>query len=163
MFKKAYLVAMLVTAVVASSTAFSSDSPLVNRLQAYLVQYDQSGNEKLKSVNVAEPEQLIEYQLTYENISNAELEGLVITGPIPSSTEYQAKSAKTVVTSELLVSIDGGKTFESEPVKRTVRNAKGQEEVTIIPPSKYTHVRWKANEKLAAKSTQLFAYRVKVK
>lgn len=163
MFKKVYLLTMLMVAALVSGTAFSGDSPLVNRLQAYVVQYDKSGKESLKPVNVAEPKQLIEYQLTYENTGGASLEGLVITGPIPSSTEYQANSAKTAVQANLLVSIDGGKTFEAEPVKRKVRNAKGQEEVKIIPPSEYTHLRWKSNEKLASKASQLFAYRVKVK
>jgi uncharacterized repeat protein (TIGR01451 family) len=163
MFKKSYRALLLVTTLMASGLAISAGSPLVNTLEAYVVGQDKAGKETLKPAKAAKPNQLLEYQLTYQNKGNAALKGLVITGPIPSSTEYQADTAKTQAAADFFVSIDGGKTYESEPVKRKVKNAQGKEELKVIPASRYTHVRWNAKDALAAKADQLFTYRVKVK
>jgi hypothetical protein len=58
-----------------------------------------------------------------------------------------------------MVSIDGGKTFEGEPVKRMVENEQGKKVEKIIPPSEYTHVRWVLQQPLSAGETKSFSYR----
>jgi hypothetical protein len=78
-------------------------------------------------------------------------------------TSYIGKSAFTQAKANLQVSIDGGKTFETEPVKRMVTDANGKKVQKIIPPSVYTHLRWTMKEPLKAGEVQNFAYRSTVK
>ena len=96
--------------------------------------------------------------ISYKNTGSAALNDLVVTGPIPSATQYQANTAIAPVDAAFEVSVDGGKTYESEPVTRTVKGKK-----VIIPASQYTHVRWIPNVSLAANSEQVYSYRVQVK
>ena len=51
-------------------------------------------------------------------------------------------TAHTQTDADFTVSIDGGKTFENEPVKRLVVDEQGKKLERLIPPSEYTHVRW---------------------
>jgi hypothetical protein len=62
-----------------------------------------------------------------------------------------------------MVRIDGGQTFESEPVKRMVKGGDGKIVEKIIPASKYTHVSWKPTAGIKASEKQLYTYRVAVK
>jgi len=61
-----------------------------------------------------------------------------------------------------LVSIDGGKTFEKEPVTRQKKMADGTVKKVVIAADKYTHIRWKASDALVSKGQQQYTYRVKV-
>lgn len=138
-------------------------SPLVNSMAAYIVSLDQAGNEYLQAAAEVEPGQTVEYALTYQNQGKSALKDIVVTGPIPAATAYIGQSAFTQAHAQLQVSIDGGGKFESEPVKRIVINANGKQVEKIIPPTKYTHVRWVMKQPLNAGETQQFAYRSFVK
>jgi len=127
-----------------------------------IVVTNDDGREQVESASEALPGETLEYRLTYENTSEAPLRALVITGPVPASTDYVGDSAATMVASELVVSIDGGTTWEAEPVIRTRTNADGSTEEYTVPPAEYTHVRWQSGQQLAAGATQEFRYRVVV-
>jgi len=61
------------------------------------------------------------------------------------------------------VSIDGGETFESEPVTRIESQADGSQKEVIIPPALYTHIRWAVEDALEGEGgEQNYAYRVVV-
>ncbi|PID46107.1 MAG: hypothetical protein CSB47_05985 [Proteobacteria bacterium] len=145
-----------------NATAKSKPS-LVSSMQAYVVKVNAQGKEYRQPAKLTEPGQVIEYNLTYSNQTKKTLSGLVVSGPIPANTRYVPDSAKTGVASELLVSIDGGATFEREPVRRQQKMANGQLKTVIIPPEKYTNLRWKVKQPIAALGRQLYSYRVKVK
>jgi uncharacterized repeat protein (TIGR01451 family) len=147
---------------VAAIAANQQRSPLSSDMKAFVVNVDSKGHEVLRAAKQAEPGQTIQYQLTYANHGKKSLKGLVVTGPIPSHTHYLANTAKTKVNSARLVSIDGGKTFEKEPVKRQQKMANGKVKTVVIPASKYTHIRWTANSPLNASGKQVYTYRVKV-
>ncbi|MGB1257754.1 MAG: hypothetical protein ACPG51_17920 [Thiolinea sp.] len=138
-------------------------SPLQNSMAAYTVALDNAGNEVLQPASEVAPGQLVEYALTYSNTGNSALKDIVVTGPIPSATAYIGQSAFTHANAQLQVSIDGGNTFEAEPVKRIFTDASGKQIEKIIPPSQYTHVRWNMKQPLNAGETQQFAYRSVVK
>jgi hypothetical protein len=76
---------------------------------------------------------------------------------------YVGQSAKTGVPADLLVSIDGGATFEAEPVRRQERMPNGQMKTVVVPAEKYTNIRWKVKQPISSLGKQLYSYRVKVK
>ena len=136
---------------------------LVSNMQAYLVQKTAEGKEYRTPARQTIPGQILEYNLTYTNQMKKPLSGLIVSGPIPANTTYVAGSAKTQVPHSLLVSIDGGATFESEPVRRSKRQANGEMKTYIVPPEKYTNIRWKVAQPISSLGKQLYSYRVKVK
>ncbi len=155
--------ALAVIGTVMAVSANKQPAPLNSEMRAYVVGYDSRGNEVLTNSREAEPGQVIQYQLTYTNNGNKPFQSLAVTGPIPPNTQYVADSSSTHARASLSVSIDGGRTFEREPVKRQKRLANGQVVSEIISPSKYTHVRWNVADKLHAGTQQMFNYRVHVK
>lgn len=165
--KRDYAYLAVATSLIAGSIAFANTqpnaSPLKNSMAAYLVTLDQQGKEILETASEVEPGQTVEYAINYENAGDSVLNDIVVTGPVPSFTSYIAQSAYTAANASLQVSIDGGKKFESEPVKRMVTDASGKTVEKIIPPSQYTHVRWSMKQPLTAGESQQFAYRSVVK
>lgn len=164
MFKKVALALCVVTVsagVMFNATAKNKPT-LVSNMQAYLVKTNAQGKEYRQPAKLTEPGQVIEYNLTYTNQTKKSLSGLVVSGPIPANTSYIGRSAKTGVAAELMVSIDGGATFEREPVRRQQKMANGQLKTVIIPPEKYTNVRWNVKQPISSLGRQLYSYRVKV-
>ncbi len=137
--------------------------PLTSAMEAYRVQVDKDGKEIIARTDSVKPGDVIEYRMFYTNEGEKRLKGLVISGPIPNSTFFISGSNQTEITANFLVSIDGGETYESEPVTRTKVNLKGEKVKVVIPPSKYTHVRWIPKQALDPAQSQLYTYRVKVK
>ncbi len=139
-----------------------ADSPLVSTMQAYLVTQDADGNEVLKPAEKARPKDVIEYRLSYSNVSAEPISGLAITGPVPESTVYIADTAATMERSNFKVSIDDGETWEDEPVLRTRKNDRGEMQQVVVSPSEYTHIRWYAATPLLANAEQQYRYRVQI-
>lgn len=155
------LFAVAAAGVFAKTT--QTPAPLTNTMDAYVIELNSKGKEVAVHAETVEPGEMVEYRLTYNNISEKALNGLVVTGPIPSNTQYIGQTAQAGATSQFIVSIDGGKTFESEPVKRIVKDADGKDKEVIIPAEQYTHLRWNVNDTLNAGAQQVYTYRVAVK
>jgi len=157
------VLATVLTAVVAIASPAMADDPIQGTMQAFVVE-KADDKETLKVANDVEPKQLLEYQLEYTNKSRDNINGLTVVGPVPEGTEYVSDTAGADVSANLLVSIDGGKTFESEPVVRTETKSNGEVVEKIIPPEQYTHLKWTAVSAIEAKGgKQLYSYRVRVK
>jgi len=142
--------------------AFSFADPLKSTMDAYVVVIDKEGKEKLKKTDTAAPGETIEYVLTYQNISKKGLSALSVNGPIPSNTGFVQGSNYTKTPHEFRVSIDHGKTWDNEPVRRKRKNKQGKEELIIIPASKYTNIQWKAKVNIDPGEKQTYKYRVKI-
>lgn len=151
------LISFIIGITVANAQA--NKGPLQSNMQAFVITVNADGKEASRPAEEVEPGEVIEYLLTYENISEAALQGIAVTGPIPDATAYIANTANTPAQANFTVSIDNGKTFESEPVKRMIKNAQGEEVETIIPPSEYSHIRWTLNQPLQGGEKQTFRYR----
>jgi uncharacterized repeat protein (TIGR01451 family) len=164
MLKKAIYATSIVA--VAGSVFFVSagkqEPMLSSQMKASVVTINAEGKESMRVMKQAAPGQTIQYDLTYANNSDKSFKGLVVTGPVPAHTHYLANTATTGVSAMRLVSIDGGKTFEKEPVKREKKMADGRVKTVVISASKYTHIRWKASDTLVSKGQQQYTYRVKV-
>ena len=164
MLKKIAITMAFIGAIgsIATVTAKKSTAPLQSEMKAFVVNTNAKGQERLRAVKKVEPGETIQYQLTYKNVSKKALQAITVTGPVPANTRFVGKSTKTAARSNVLVSIDGGKKFEKEPVRR-LRKIDGKKKMVVIPAEKYTHVRWKTSSALDAGKTQVFSYRVKVK
>jgi len=165
MFKKTTLALCLVaaSAAITASVIAKSKPTLVSNMQAYLVKTNAEGKEYRQPARETEPGQTIEYNLTYNNQTKKSLKDLVVSGPIPANTTYIGRSARTRTPSELMVSIDGGRTFEREPVRRKERLADGSTRTVVIPAERYTNIRWNVKQPIAGLGRQAYTYRVKVK
>ncbi|SMY18044.1 DUF11 domain-containing protein [Photobacterium aquimaris] len=157
------LLLIIFTSLVMSFSVYAEKmEPLSSQMDAYLVVTDKDGKENLKPAEEVVPKDKLEYQLTYTNNTEKPLKNLVITGPIPQNTFFVSGTNNTKIKSDFVVSIDGGKTFEPEPVKRMVMKD-GKEVEVIIPPEKYTAIRWMPSVPITAKEQQIFTYRIEVK
>ena len=140
-----------------------ADVPLLGTMEAFVVE-KRDDKEKLVAANDVEPSQIVEYQLTYTNKGASRISGLTVVGPVPEGTSYVSNTAVADGTASLKVSIDGGLTFESEPVTREVVKDNGEVTEKVIPPDQYTHLQWIAQSAIEAEGgKQLYRYRVKVK
>lgn len=156
-------------AALAAALAFSvaqaevnTNGPLVSNLAAMLVTTDTStGQEVLQLTEEVVPGDLIEYQITYTNVSQSPIGGVTVTGPMPPNTEYVAGSA-AAVSGHLEVSIDSGNSWEQEPVIRMEKNEVGQLVQVIIEPTEYTHVRWIGADPISPQNSVKYKYRVEV-
>ena len=158
----------LITALVvalplyASSVAYA-DAPVTGTMAAFVVETKED-KEKLVSAEDVEPNQVVEYQLTYTNQGKSDISGLKVVGPVPAGTVYLSDSASSEQVANLRVSIDGGVTFEPEPVTRTVVKENGEVVESIIPPEKYTHIQWTPQGAIEGDGgVQFYSYRVRVK
>ena len=157
--KKLFLLLVLLSFFIVTTSAIAE--PLKSTLEAYIVKKDSKGKEIFEKSQNAAPGETVEYRLIYENTGKTVLSSLVINGPIPEHTEFIRDSAKTDVSHDFLVSIDHGKNWEKEPVKR-VKVKNGKKETIVIPPEQYTNVKWLSKDPIKPKSIQKYIYRVKI-
>jgi len=158
--KKGILLLILLTFFVGINVVLAE--PLKSTLEAYIVKKDKKGKEVFQKTQDAAPGEIVEYRLIYQNTGKTVLSNLVVNGPIPNHTKFIGDSAITKVSHDFLVSIDYGKTWEKEPVKRVEKLKNGKEKTIIIPPEKYTNVRWLSNDPIKPNSIQTYIYRVKI-
>jgi len=136
---------------------------VAGRLQAFNVSFDDAGTERVEPATATEPGATMEYRLTFTNAGDTPVNGLEIVDPIPENTTFVTDSASSQASAIFEVSIDGGRSFEAEPVRRVETRPDGSQQDVIIPPSRYTHLRWSVVETLDADGgTQQYAYRVLV-
>jgi uncharacterized repeat protein (TIGR01451 family) len=113
--------------------------------------------EILGPADQAKPGDVIEYRATYRNEGQGAVRQLEATLPVPPGTEYLPRTAKPAA---VTASLDG-KTFESLPLKRTVRLPDGREVQREVPVSEYRWLRWTIGS-LAARSAETVRARVRV-
>ncbi len=155
---------LLATALIFSSTPLSADSgPLHGELTGLRVIHEYDGSERFAPAEDVQPGDLMEYRLSFQNKGAESLSGLTITGPVPANTEYVSWSASGNSPHRYLVSVDGGESFEAEPVTRVQVAADGTRREVEIPPSQYTHLRWNPQLAIGPGQQQVFHYRVRVR
>lgn len=156
--------ALGLSVAVSATALFATEKPAVSgELQAWLVTETADGSERLIEASSAEPGQVMEFRIAFTNGGETPVDGIQVVDPIPENTRFIADSHAADVTAAFQVSIDGGDTFESEPVVRVETLADGSQQEVIVPPSQYTHVRWLADEALSARGGRhQFSYRVAV-
>lgn len=137
--------------------AHANDGPLTSELSSFVITMDEDGNEvRTESEDVA-PGQTVEYVLTYENVSEGNLTGLVLSAPVPADTVFVMDSASTEIASTFEVSADDGATWGVPPLM--TETADGE---TAIEVSDYDLVRWVPENAIKSGEAWNFTYRTSV-
>ncbi|MEM1106530.1 MAG: hypothetical protein AAGH87_09090 [Pseudomonadota bacterium] len=146
-------VAALAAALALAAPA-AADGPLRSELTAFIVTVDEDGAEMFEQVDEVEPGDLVEYRLVYTNTSEAPLEGLVVSAPVPASTDLVLGSETTQVPGIFEASIDEGANWGAPPIFL--------EPGTEADIDDYDLVRWSPETAITPGEEWLFAYRVSV-
>lgn len=156
------ILTLALSAGVLSAAAFANTS-VHGQISAYIVSQDAKGQEKVIPAEQTEPGQTMEFQIVFTNDGETNVKGIQVIDPVPENTQYIGTSNHSDVPAMFEVSIDGGVTFESEPVYRIETQADGTQKRVVIPASQYTHLRWTPEQELASNGgQQRYIYRVSV-
>lgn len=137
--------------------------PVTGEVQAFIVSQDDDGAEKVSVANEAAPGEVMEFQITFTNEGDENVTGIQVIDPIPENTRFISDSHSSDVKASFEVSIDGGESYESEPVRRVETQEDGTQVEVVIPTDQYTHIRWLAGEALESDGGQhRFSYRVSI-
>ena len=131
-----------------------ADGPLESQMTAWLVGYDDAGEETLTQVEDVAPGALVEYRLAYTNVGDVPLSGLVVSAPVPEATDLEIESNETSVASIFEASIDDGDTWGVPPLEV----APGE----LADTGDYDLVRWSTSDEIAPGDSWEFVYRVSV-
>ncbi len=126
-----------------------------------LVERDHKGVpvEKVAAVN---PGETLSWTITSQNSGDGAARDYKTVGQIPRGTEFIKGSAQPENNAEVTYSIDGGKTFQSQPTIEE-KQADGTTKRVPAPVSIYTQVRYEWADGLAANSKLSASYKVRVK
>lgn len=151
---------ILLTLMLAAALSGVSNAAIAD-IESELVTYrivTEDSEEIREETNAVSPNDVIEYELRYTNVSERPITGLRIVGPIPTETTYIANSASASIMTSLEVSIDGGTSFAAEPL--IVTDSSGTQ--TEISADEYTQIRWNSLVGIQPGETHVFTYRVVV-
>jgi uncharacterized repeat protein (TIGR01451 family) len=116
----------------------------------------------LDKVENVKPGEILDWQIVSSNDGTAEARDYKAVGHVPSGTSLVAGSAAAESGSNVTYSIDGGKTFSTQPVVEE-RQADGSVKTVPAPVSMYTEVRYEWSDALAAGGKLSASYKVRVK
>ncbi len=108
-----------------------------------------------------QPGDVIRFTLRGNNAGKGPAQKLVLQQPIPAGTQFVLQSARMVKgSSEILYSIDQGKTFSRTPVVTVTENGRVVERAA--PPEAYTHIQLRLSQSLAPQAQIEGEYQVRV-
>jgi hypothetical protein len=116
----------------------------------------------LDRVENVKPGEVLDWQIVSSNEGAGEAHDYKAVGHIPAGTVLVAGSAAGENGSSVTYSIDGGKTFSTQPVVEE-RLADGTLKKVPAPVSMYTEVRYEWSDALAAGGKLSASYKVRVK
>ncbi|MDQ8021810.1 MAG: hypothetical protein REI94_08230 [Moraxellaceae bacterium] len=132
------------------STGIQAADDVVVVLEVFSVHKQEGGNEAFRPAERAQPGDVLEYRATYRNRGSAAARKLEATLPVPAGNiAYIADSARPQA---VLASLDGQR-FDAPPLKRTVKQADGRQQVETVPAAEYRFLRWKLGDLPAGAST----------
>ncbi|MGX8881923.1 hypothetical protein ACWWD9_01775 [Methylovorus sp. SPW-M1] len=120
-------------APVSAATA-SQQAVTVNLIQNKVIK-DEKGVEKRIDASSVKPNDVIEYRVTYKNVTDKPVKGLIANLPIPDGLEYLASSAKP--SRNAVVAAEDAK-YSREPLVKKLPNGTTEQ----LPYNEYRHVRW---------------------
>jgi hypothetical protein len=116
----------------------------------------------LDKVENVKPGEILDWQIVSSNDGTGAARDYKTVGHIPTGTQLIAGSAAGDSGSTVTYSVDGGKTFSSQPIIEE-RQADGSVKQVPAPVSMYTEVRYEWSDALAAGGKLSASYRVRVK
>jgi uncharacterized repeat protein (TIGR01451 family) len=116
----------------------------------------------LDQVEEVRPGEILDWQIVSENNGQAAARDYKAVGHIPAGTSFVAGSAAAGAGSTVTYSIDGGKTYSTQPLIEE-KQPDGTVKRVPAPVSMYTEVRYEWSDALAAGGKLSASYRVRVK
>lgn len=116
----------------------------------------------LEKVEAVKPGEILHWNITSLNEGTASARAYKAVGHVPPGTAFVAGSAVAENGSTVTYSIDGGKTFSSQPIVEE-KQADGSTKNVAAPVSMYTEVRYEWSDALAAGGKLSASYKVRVK
>ena len=116
----------------------------------------------LDKVENVKPGDVLDWQIVSANDGNGPARDYKAVGHIPQGTVLVAGSAAGEGGSSVTYSIDGGKTFQTQPIIEE-KQADGTVKKVPAPVSMYTEVRYEWSDALAAGGKLSGSYKVRVK
>lgn len=147
------LVLFLSTLLAQPTQELMKKEPLQGKMEIYRIA-KVDGQYKRYFVTKAKPGDILEYVITYTNVSQQPLQDIQIVGPIPSESYIVPNTIKMPDRNTMLVSIDGGKTYQKPPIKRKVRQGNKIVEVPVSD-KEWTHLKYTVPELRANQTTEL--------
>jgi uncharacterized repeat protein (TIGR01451 family) len=130
-------------------------NPALNvKLEQWRINKDASGKEVAAPVAKIIPGDVLEYRVTYVNVSKAAVNNLALTLPIPAGLNYQGPRASE--SAPQLASTDGT-SFQPIPLKRKVKAANGKEVEESVPLADYRALRWPVGQLIPGGTVQVSA------
>lgn len=127
-----------VTLVAPLPAAATGQTPTPLAITAHNVTAESASGRDTKAV--ARPGDVIRYTLVFTNVQPAPVKNVQFVDPIPQGLVYVTGSAAAGQPARIEYSIDGGKTYSTEPLIPVVENGKRVQKPA--PRELYTHVRW---------------------
>lgn len=116
----------------------------------------------LDKVENVKPGEVLDWQIVSSNEGSAPARDYKAVGHVPAGTVLVAGSPVAEGGSTVTYSIDGGKTFSTQPIIEE-KQADGSVKKVPAPVSMYTEVRYEWSDALAAGGKLSASYRVRVK
>ena len=116
----------------------------------------------LDKVENVKPGEVLDWQIVSSNEGSAEARDYKAVGHIPAGTSFVAGSAAAERGSTVTYSIDGGKTFSTQPIVEE-KQPDGSVKKVAAPVSMYTEVRYEWSDALAAGGKLSASYKVRVR
>ncbi len=116
----------------------------------------------LDKVENVKPGEVLDWQIVSSNDGTGAAHDYKTVGHIPAGTQLLAGSAEGEAGSTVTYSVDGGKTYSSQPIIEE-RQADGSVKSIPAPVSMYTEVRYEWSDALAAGGKLSASYKVRVK
>lgn len=116
----------------------------------------------LKDASAVKPGELLHWNITSLNEGTGAAREYKAVGHVPSGTTFVAGSASAEGGSTITYSIDGGKTYSTQPIIEE-KQADGSIKRIPAPVSMYTEVRYEWTDDFAAGGKLSASYKVRVK
>jgi len=116
----------------------------------------------LDKVENVKPGEVLDWQIVSSNEGSADARDYKAVGHIPAGTSLVAGSAAAEQGSTVTYSIDGGKTFSTQPIIEE-KQPDGSVKKVAAPVSMYTEVRYEWSDALAAGGKLSASYKVRVR
>jgi uncharacterized repeat protein (TIGR01451 family) len=163
MVQKRLTVALaLVLSLLIPLASVARNDTLTGSIEAFRVITTENGEDFLPA-DKANPNDVIEYRLTYKNTGEQPVRNIHITDPIPTGTRYVTQSATAPGSGHVKFSIDGGKSYNAWPVMIKHLNADGTEVEIEATPDMVTHIRWVVTDTFRPEREITVTYRTTIK
>ncbi len=140
---------------------------LTSDLTYRIVAAAEDGTEALIDRDSVRPGEMLQFEITHANGTEADIEGLSVALPVPAGVTVVlgAQTSSVPAAFEVQAEMDPetpGLEWSALPASRTVIDADGTARTEPLPAEAVTAVRWNFESALASGETALNAYRVVV-